>query len=162
MITYGILIDEKGVRTRGLKNLLKTIARRLLKEVAMDHSCELSILLTDNDTIRDLNRLHRGIDSPTDVLAFPMREGFEMAHFPAGSAPELLGDIVISLDRTQRQATEQGHSFEYEMAFLFTHGLLHLLGYTDEEPEELEEIKRRGNELLKKIQLEALLSEKGA
>jgi len=162
MITYGILIDEKGVRTRGLKNLLKTIARRLLKEVDMDHSCELSILLTDNETIRELNRVHRNMDCPTDVLAFPMREGFKMAHLPPGSAPEVLGDIVISLDRTQRQAMEQGHSFEHELAFLFTHGLLHLIGYRDEEPEELAEIKRRGNELLEVIQLEALLSGKGA
>jgi probable rRNA maturation factor len=162
MKRYKIFIDEKGVRTRGLKNLLKTIARRLLKELAIEHPCELSILLTDDCTIRELNLAHRNIDSPTDVLAFPMREGFEMTAPPGSAAPEVLGDIVISLDRTNRQAKDQGHSLEYELAFLFTHGLLHILGYNDEEPQELLDMKKKGDELLLAIDLECLLTEKGA
>ena len=93
--------------------------------------CEVSILLTDDAEIQELNRQYRQIDAPTDVLAFAMREGGG-----ADLNPHLLGDVVISLQTTQRQSLAQGHSFEVELAFLTVHGMLHLLGYDHQTPEE--------------------------
>jgi len=78
---------------------------------------ELSVLLTDNATIRELNREYRGLDKPTDVLSFPMDDEY------------LLGDIVISTEKAASQADEFGVAFDEEMARLLVHGLLHLAGY---------------------------------
>ena len=85
---------------------------------------ELSILLCDDATIHGLNRDYRRKDQPTDVLAFAMREG------EGGEAsPELLGDVVISLDTARRQAAEGGRAIAREVTVLLAHGLLHLLGF---------------------------------
>lgn len=88
---------------------------------------ELSVVLTLDERIRELNRIYRGLDAPTDVLAFAAREGDEFVTPP--DLPPYLGDIVISLPAARRQATEEGHSLESELALLITHGCLHLLGY---------------------------------
>jgi len=83
---------------------------------------ELSVVLTDDATIQQLNREYRGIDTPTDVLSFAQQE----AEGPSG---EVLGDVIISLPTAQRQADERGHSLAAEVRILMVHGLLHLLGY---------------------------------
>lgn len=85
---------------------------------------ELSVLLCDDATIHALNRDYRHKDRPTDVLAFAMREG-------EGGAlhPDILGDVVISVDTARRQAKERGVTIVAEATFLLAHGLLHLLGY---------------------------------
>lgn len=99
--------------------------------------CEISVLLTDDTDIRQLNRDYRGINTPTDVLAFSMREGAD-----SDVNPLLLGDIVISLETAARQATTKDGlsgicgSLETEAAFLAVHGVLHLLGYDHQTQEE--------------------------
>ena len=92
---------------------------------------ELSVLLCDDDTVHTLNRDYRHKDKPTDVLAFAMREGEG-----GGLNPDLLGDVVISLDTARRQAIAGGRTIASEVTILLAHGLLHLLGYdhqTDDE-----------------------------
>ena len=100
--------------------------------------CEVSVLLTDDNDIRNLNRDYRKIDEPTDVLAFAMREGEDNS-----VNPNLLGDIVISLETAARQAAtvDEGlsgtaSSIETEVAMLSIHGVLHLLGYDHQTQEE--------------------------
>ena len=99
---------------------------------------ELSILLTDDSTIHTLNREHRGKDKPTDVLAFPLDETDEpppraakgvRTKTKASHAPRVLGDVVISLDTAERQATSRKRPLVNEVRFLLAHGLLHLIGY---------------------------------
>lgn len=94
--------------------------------------CEVSVLLTDDAEMTVLNSEYRGIDTPTDVLAFAMREGEDNQ----AVHPMLLGDVVISLETAARQAAAAKHSLETEVAFLTVHGVLHLLGYEHETPEE--------------------------
>ncbi len=90
-------------------------------------NAEVSVLIVNDARIRKLNRLYRGIDTPTDVLAFAMGEGeFASIH------PELLGDIIISVERAATQAARAGHSLGEEVCLLAVHGTLHLLGYEDE------------------------------
>lgn len=99
-------------------------------------SGEVALTFTDDEGIRGMNREYRGIDAPTDVLSFPMREmgreempiHYDEADLPEGE-DELLGDIVISVERAMAQSKEYGHSIEREIGFLFVHGFLHLLGY---------------------------------
>lgn len=93
---------------------------------------EISVLLTDDAEMTILNSEYRGIDAPTDVLAFAMREGEDNQ----AVHPMLLGDVVISLETAARQAAAAKHSLETEVAFLSVHGVLHLLGYEHETPEE--------------------------
>jgi probable rRNA maturation factor len=92
---------------------------------------EVSVLLTDDEEIRRLNKQYRGIDRATDVLAFAMREGMD-----AELNPHLLGDIVISVQTAQRQSSRVGHSLDMELALLAVHGTLHLLGYDHERDSE--------------------------
>lgn len=101
-------------------------------------ACEVSVLLTDDNDIRNLNRDYRKIDKPTDVLAFAMREGEDNS-----VNPNLLGDLVISLETAARQAATANEglsvtssSIETEVAMLTIHGALHLLGYDHQTQDE--------------------------
>jgi probable rRNA maturation factor len=116
------------------KALLLQAARLTIEAAAcwrLPPCLELSLLLTDDEGIRALNRAYRGQDKPTDVLSFPLWE--EQPPISPGSAALPLGDIVISLARAEAMARELGHSARRETAFLFVHGLLHLLGYDHEQ-----------------------------
>ena len=97
---------------------------------------ELSVLLTDDGQIRELNREHLGKDRPTDVLAFPQDELDEAG--PAGE--RLLGDVVISLDTAARQARSRRRELTAEVRFLLAHGLLHLVGYDHATPSQKKEM----------------------
>lgn len=98
-------------------------AQRLLVLLNMP-DCELSVLLTGDDEMRALNRSYRGLDRTTDVLSFSQREGEG-----AAGQVHLLGDVVISLAQTQRQAGRRGIDTWAELLELLVHGVLHLLGY---------------------------------
>jgi probable rRNA maturation factor len=91
---------------------------------------EVTLLLTGDPSLKRLNRAYRGPDRPTDVLSFSQLEGTPFASPPGGTCT--LGDVAISVERAQRQATEYGHSLERELGYLFVHGMLHLLGYDHE------------------------------
>jgi probable rRNA maturation factor len=96
--------------------------------------------------IAEFNRTFRGVDAPTDVLAFSMREG------PGADwSPHLLGDVVISAERANSQARDQGHSLEEELCFLLVHGLLHLLGWDDRTPRQREKMLQAQAEILKDL-----------
>ena len=90
-------------------------------------NAELSVTLTTDEKIHALNKKYRGIDRPTDVLSFAFRESDEPEIL--GETVEILGDIIISIERAEIQAADFGHSFLREIIFLEVHGLLHLLGY---------------------------------
>ncbi len=99
----------------------------------MSGDVEVSIVLVDDEYIQNLNKNYRSIDAPTDVLSFAMRESVDESDISFEcEEEELLGDVVISLERARSQAEEYGHSIEREIGFLVTHGILHLLGYDHE------------------------------
>jgi probable rRNA maturation factor len=108
---------------------------------------ELSILLCDNTFIHQLNRDYRGKDRPTDVLSFSQRE-------EGDPDDPVLGDVIISIERAQKQALERGHLLGVELALLLVHGILHLLGYDHEEDEEAEEMEAKEKEILCMLKVE--------
>jgi probable rRNA maturation factor len=118
---------QKSARRAGIK--IAPIRRAIEKTLEGEDqtNAEVSVLLVTNARIRELNLLYRGVDSPTDVLAFAMNEG----EFP-GLHPQLLGDIVISVEMAEKQARDAEHGLMREMSLLAIHGTLHLLGYEDE------------------------------
>ena len=118
-------VTTRGRRAPALAARLKRGGRRLLSALRLE-SAELSVLLVSDIEMRRLNRVYRGADRPTDVLAFAQHEGCGGA--PAG----LLGDVVISVDTAKRQAAERGLSIGRESERLLIHGVLHLIGYDHE------------------------------
>lgn len=103
---------------------------------------ELSISILNDEEIREINRVHRGIDKSTDVLSFPQYTNIQEAK----EAPFLvLGDIVLNIDQMKRQAEEFGHSNEREITYLTIHSLYHLLGF-DHEDENSKKIMRAKEE----------------
>lgn len=113
----------------------------------VEQGCDICVIVTDDENIRELNKEHRGIDRATDVLSFPMlelRPGEKIEVSPLELDEEtgtvMLGDIVISAPRAKAQAEEYGHSEEREISFLAVHGILHLLGYDHELSEEDEKL----------------------
>lgn len=93
----------------------------------------IELLLCNDEQIQAFNRTYRGKDKPTDVLSFNLAQDFPKS--PEGAEPKI-GQLVISTETAQRQADELGQTLKEELRFLFTHGLLHLLGYDHEEAEE--------------------------
>ncbi|MBT7096478.1 rRNA maturation RNase YbeY, partial [Candidatus Poribacteria bacterium] len=112
-------------------------------EGALAPDVEVGVLVTDDEGIRRLSRDYRGIDAPTDVLAFAMRDGVD-----ADLNPEMLGDVVISIETAQRQADERGHAVEEEMGLLAVHATLHLLGYDHEDEDEGDVMEARQTVIL--------------
>lgn len=151
------------------RNVIKD-ANTILSLCGVD-DIELSILIVNNRSIRELNKKYRGIDKPTDVLAFPpsplrllsgqalpsplWEKGAacpEKSRRGEGGHPRLLGDIVISLEKSHAQAEERGHSPEQEFKILLTHGILHLLGYDHEiSRSEAQRMKRKEKIILSKL-----------
>ena len=109
---------------------LTALARRVLAAEGVPSGAELSVVVTDDETVRELNRRFLGVDAPTDVLSFGLEaeDGFVT---PPGSARQL-GEIIISHPTAARQAGEAGHPLGEELAHLLVHGSLHLLGYDHE------------------------------
>jgi probable rRNA maturation factor len=131
--------------------------RRLLEEAARMEEVEggeVALTFVDNETIHSLNREYRGIDRPTDVLSFAMREmGEDEPEILSDDIPDMLGDIVISVPRAIEQAQEYGHSVERELGFLFVHGFLHLIGYDHDHEEAEKEMFRRQESILQAVGL---------
>ena len=117
--------------------------------------CEVSVALVDEAEIQELNRQYRGIDAPTDVLSFSQGEGsgLTLADFPP-EMPVPLGDIVVSIPRMRAQAVDYGHGEGREFGFLLVHGLLHLLGYDHQTPEETGTMRAAEEDLLAAAGLE--------
>ena len=113
---------------------------------------EVSVTLTDDAHIHALNREYRGVDRPTDVLSFALMESEEPEII--GGASEVLGDLVISLERVQAQAEEYGHSALRELSFLTVHGMLHLLGYDHMEEDERLEMETEQRHVMEELGIE--------
>lgn len=153
-----LYVDVGNDRTNAsVQALLDTLPidqtiERTLQAAGISEPIMLTLLITNDETIKDMNKQYRQLNKPTDVLSFPLlerplvnapaeqlwqpQEGEEAAttETPFVTPPELvtnLGDIVISWPTVQRQAAEVGHSAAYELLYLLSHGVLHLIGYDD-------------------------------
>ncbi len=135
--------------------VLESLAVKAVSAALESGSCapatHVSIVIADDETVRELNREHRGLDENTDVLSFSFaHEGeyygeeerhtsdldFDFVLPPAGNGDASLGEIIISHPQTRRQAEGAGHSVERELTVLLVHGVLHLLGYDHEKPDD--------------------------
>lgn len=113
----------------------------------------VNIILTNPENIRKYNKEYRNIDKETDVLSFPIFEKEELENFES-VCKEVLGDIIISVDRVEKQAKEYGHSFERELAYMVVHGFYHIIGYDHMEEEEKEIMRAKEENILKKLKIQ--------
>ena len=144
--------QDKIKVTYAVKILIRSAITQTLALENFDRNTQVSVTFVDNEGIHEINRKFRNIDRPTDVLSFPLLGDDDLPDDKLFSVP--LGDIVLSLERAKEQATEFGHSFEREVAFLTAHSVLHLLGYDHETGEEDEKIMRKKqNEIMEALVL---------
>ncbi|MCL6611356.1 MAG: rRNA maturation RNase YbeY [Peptococcaceae bacterium] len=135
-------LQEEDQLDPELESLVERAALAVLDMEGCREGAEVSVLLTGDDYIRELNRQYRGVDAPTDVLSFAQHEGEQM---PDPGGEDILGDVVISLQAAARQGEEYGHGLRRELAYLTAHGILHLLGY-DHRDEESRAVMREKEE----------------
>jgi probable rRNA maturation factor len=150
-----LVSNEQGIHlvTTELELLFKKVLEAVLQAEGETGKVEVSLVLVDDKKIQELNRDYRGIDRPTDVLSFPLREAVE-DEGPKVSVDEwLLGDIVVSMETALRQAEEYGHSLERELGFLIVHGCLHLLGYDHQREEERQVMREKEEAILTSLGL---------
>lgn len=129
----------------------EAVARDVLRYESIKPPFEVSIVLTDEDTVHTMNRQYRNVDAPTDVIAFYTEDpGATAGQFVLpGDGVRRLGDVVISYPQAVEQAAEQGHGVGKELTLLVIHGVLHLLGYDHEVPGDAERMRGREATLLK-------------
>lgn len=152
-ITLGIAYEE----------IIRRVVNAVMDFEQCPYEAQVDVLLTDNAAIREINREHRGMDAPTDVLSFPAVEYGKPADFEGlfervdcfhpETGELLLGDIVISLERVISQAEEYGHTRERELGFLVAHSMLHLFGYDHMEDCEREVMEQKQRMVLEGIGL---------
>lgn len=143
-VKLGIQIDKKF---QGLvkKKWLRRVVEGCFSTQSAGAELELGLLITDDGTVRELNRRYRGIDEPTDVISFALtEEKTDGDSSPFVTPPDgflHLGEVIVSYPQAVRQAEEQHHGIEEEIALLVVHGTLHLLGYEHDEPVREQEMR---------------------
>lgn len=128
----------------------QAILKTALATLNIHDDVEMSVILVDDEKIHQINRDYRKIDRATDVISFALEDNEQ---YYVEGMPRELGDIFISVDHAQTQAQEYGHSLRREMCFLFTHGVLHLLGYDHMNKEDEEEMFGLQKVILDKLQI---------
>ncbi|MBV9148529.1 MAG: rRNA maturation RNase YbeY [Candidatus Eremiobacteraeota bacterium] len=141
MIHYRNKVPRSGVDAVALKRT----ARAILDSIG-EAEATLGVSVVDDDEIRELNRIHRGKDRPTDVLSFPLADVSD----PVGGE-RLLGDVVISIETARRQAADYGAPLEAEVNRLLVHGVLHVIGHDHQRADERRKMKAEERRIAKVI-----------
>ena len=141
-----IYFEEGQQVTEEILTTMEAAAKYCLELEGIDEErTEISVTFVEAEEIRELNRDYRDNDKVTDVLSFPQ---FDDLNDIPDFGEICLGDVVICKDRAEEQAEEFGHSFEREIIYLFTHSILHLLGYDHMEEVEKQEMRAREEEVM--------------
>ena len=146
-------IDEK----EEYKNVIEKVLSQCFKEEKLENSklC-VTVTLTIPKTIQEINKQYRNIDRATDVLSFPMFEKDELDKKIQENDFEnedILGDIVVSVEKVNEQAIEYGHSFERELSYMIVHGFYHLMGYDHIEEDDKKIMRKKEENILGKLSI---------
>ncbi len=139
---------------KGIRLLIRKSCCAVLKMENFEGSAEININLVDNNQIQELNKTHRDIDLPTDVLSFPLGENGIYDINPETGA-KMLGDVVISLEKAVQQAEDFSHSLQREIAYLTTHSVLHLLGYDHQDKIDKLRMREKEEYVMKQLGLQS-------
>ncbi|MCY7917718.1 rRNA maturation RNase YbeY [Bacillus vallismortis] len=143
------IVDETGSVSEEMLKEVENLLQFAAEREGIQDQAEVSVTIVTNEDIQQINKEYRGKDAPTDVISFALEEeGEGEVEIVGAEIPPVLGDIIISVDRTREQAEEYNHSFKRELGFLAVHGFLHLLGYDHMTKEEEEEMFTKQKDLL--------------
>ncbi len=141
-ITYDIEKLEKFFDEEKITKFTDYIVKDEYGKEYAENEYYLSLTITTNDGIQEINNIYRGKDMPTDVISFAYNETENVGPV------NVLGDIIISIDRVKEQAEDYGHSVEREFYYVLCHGMLHLLGYDHIDEEDKKIMRKREEEIL--------------
>ena len=146
-----IIVDGENLPKQAMMNKIEEAAKVCLEMEGVDENlAEISLTFVDMEEIQQLNREYRDTDSVTDVLSFPQFESKD--EFPE-TGEIIMGDVVICTEKSMLQAEEFGHSPEREIIYLFTHSLLHLMGYDHMEEDEKRIMRQKEEAVMNRIEL---------
>ncbi|MCI9092896.1 MAG: rRNA maturation RNase YbeY [Coprobacillus sp.] len=151
MIIDFVYEDEKNLCEIDYEKQFIEIIKTTLDYLKIEDDIEMSCILVDDEDIYQINKEYRHIDRSTDVISFALEDNEQ---FYIEGMPRSIGDIFISVDHARIQAQEYGHSLKREMCFLFTHGLLHLLGYDHMNEDDEKEMFSLQKEILNHLHIE--------
>ena len=151
-------IEYQGIRKSLRYNTIIENVIRVCFEIEklLDKRFTVNVILTTPEDIRRINKEYRKIDKETDVLSFPIFEKDELSEIQknGNTIPEVLGDIIISIEQVKKQAKEYGHSFERELAYMVVHGFYHCIGYDHIKEEDKKKMREKEETALSKTGLE--------
>ena len=151
-ITYLDLAEDKSYD----KIVEKVLQKCYEEEKLLDSKLIITITFTTPEQIHKINKEYRQVDRPTDVLSFPMFERKELEEKITKQDFEhedVLGDIIISIEKVKEQAIEYGHSFERELSYMLVHGFYHLMGYDHIEEEDKKEMRPKEEKILNELKI---------
>ncbi|MBQ4528631.1 MAG: rRNA maturation RNase YbeY [Clostridia bacterium] len=150
-------VREGAELSKELVSLLENSATKTLEHEKVDFPCMISITIVDAEEIHELNLEHRGVDSVTDVLSFPvvnLIDGSDLENDGDWYEGRLiLGDVVLCADRAKEQAQDFGHSYERELGYLTCHSVLHLIGYDHEDEDERVVMREKEEAVMEEMNL---------
>ena len=145
------ILFRRDIENLSLDKCLEKDIRHALEKIGEMYAlknAEVSITLTNDAQIHEINKNYRHVDKPTDVISFALQESVEPL-ITDGPVIDMLGDIIISVERARIQASDYGHSLRRELVFLTVHGMLHLLGYDHQEENERHEMEEEQRRIMK-------------
>ena len=151
-ITYLDLAEDKSYD----KIVEKVLQKCYEEEKLLDSKLIITITFTTPEQIHKINKEYRQVDRPTDVLSFPMFERKELEEKIAKQDIEhedVLGDIIISIEKVKEQAIEYGHSFERELSYMLVHGFYHLMGYDHIKEDDKKEMRPKEEKILNELKI---------
>ena len=138
------------------KKIIRKVIETCIEEEKLQNSkLYVNVILTNPKNIKEINTKFRKIEKETDVLSFPMfeKEDIEIFKNSENEIEEVLGDIIVSIERVKEQAIEYGHSFERELAYMIVHGFYHLMGYDHMTEEDKSKMRPKEEKILEKLKI---------
>ncbi len=146
-------VEEKEI----YEEIVKKVLQQCMKEEKLENSkLSITVTLTTPMQIKKINKEYRKIDKATDVLSFPMFEKDELDEKIKDQDfihEDVLGDIIISIEKVEEQAKEYNHSFERELSYMLVHGFYHLMGYDHIEEEDKKVMRPKEENILNKLKI---------
>ena len=146
-------IEQKSIYEEIVKNVFKKCFE---EEMIQASKLYITVTLTNPEYIQKIKKIYRNIDKATDVLSFPMYEKEELEKKIKEKDfqyEDILGDIIISIDKVEEQAKEYGHSFEREFSYMLVHGFYHLMGYDHIQEEDKKQMRTKEENILNKLNI---------
>ncbi len=153
---YEVIYKEVDKNKEYEKVIERVLTKCFEEEKLQNSKLYITVTLTTKENIKEINKEYRNIDRATDVLSFPMFEKDELEEKIKNRDFEhvdVLGDLVISIEKVKEQAEEYGHSFERELSYMLVHGFYHLMGYDHIEEEDRKKMRPKEEKILNDLKI---------